>query len=227
MDLRTFKLQLLLYFLIIFVVIIGTLSHELSHYLTAKYLGYEVKMSYSAIHYEDKNSTNNYDVNSKISLESKLNKNKYLNTFHTFLIKLSGPIQTILVSLFAIITLEIKYRNENDNIKNGFNIFIYILILLALFSLRQPVNLATWVIGYFTNGKFSNTGDEYFISEYLNLPNYFVLVITTFISISVFFRLLFKHISRIYRLKFVFIVLIGGISGYLFWIVFFGKYILP
>lgn len=235
MNLGNFKFQLLFYFSIILVVIIGTLTHELSHYITARYLGYDAKISYSSVNYKSINDTNA----NHLSLIKKYNQSNTKN-FDDLVIKISGPTQTILVSLIALLILElnllvfttqnlVKYQEIEDGINesaNNSNILRYILILLTLFSLRQPVNLFTWILGYITTGQFSNSGDEYYISEYYGLPNYFILLSTSVVSIAILVRLIIKHIKNAYRITFLLIVFLGGISGYLLWIVYLGKYIL-
>ena len=85
----------------------------------------------------------------------------------------------------------------------------------------------TWLGGYFIKGTFSTRSDEIRIADYLQLPNWTVISLTAIAGALILYIVIFKFIPLNQRLTFMAAGLLGGIAGYVFWLVLFGKYILP
>ena len=77
--------------LFIIFTIVGTLSHELGHFVVAEYLGYKTTIHYASISMPEFETTFNQNLDS-----FELVKNDLL------LIKLGGPIQTVTVGTIGI-----------------------------------------------------------------------------------------------------------------------------
>ncbi len=184
--------------------ILGTLTHELGHFLVGEWLGYDMKINYAATHIQDN------------SLESPRK---------LFLVTLGGPIQTLLTGTIGCVLLFLNRKNFQSADK--LSLKQWILVFVSLFWLRQLTNLVTWLGGYLINGEFNQGGDELRIAYYLGLPDWSILTLTALIGSLILALVVFKFVPSKQRLTFIFSGLTGGIAGYLFWLVFFGKYILP
>ncbi|WP_430401706.1 hypothetical protein [Fluviicola sp.] len=103
----------------------------------------------------------------------------------------------------------------------------WVLVFLSLFWLRQVTNSVTWLGGYLINGAFSQESDELKIAAYLGLPVWSILIFTATLGFLILVLVIFKFIPSKQRLIFMISGLTGGITGYLFWLVLFGKYIMP
>jgi hypothetical protein len=187
--------------------IIGTLSHEFGHYLVAKYLGYEARINYGATFWHS------------------LDPEDPLNLDDSFAITLGGPIQTMLTGTIGLCFLLIFQKSfyKINNLTFG----QWLTIFVSLFWLRQTANFCVWMGKYFLSGEISSRGDEICIANYLNLPVLSVISTTACIGALVLALITFKFIPDRQRITFLAAGLVGGITGYLFWLVFFGKYILP
>jgi hypothetical protein len=193
-----------LFFAFIIVTIIGTLTHELGHYLVANYFGYNAKINYDSVRI---NWTN------KIPAEN------------NFYINIAGPLQTILTGTVGLLLLFIYQKSFKATEKLRFG--QWVIIFLSLFWLRQLANLVMWVALYFITGKIHLRADEFRIARYLKLPALSIITITGILALIVLVIVVFKFIPSKQRLTFVISGLAGGIAGYIFWIELFGKYIMP
>lgn len=196
-----------LFFVFIAATVVGTISHEFGHYLVAKWLGYTAKMSYASTYWIPVNAT-----------AQSLPEN-------SFYITLGGPVQTMLTGTIGLLLLFIHRRSfiSIDKLSTG----QWVMIFLSLFWLRQAANLVTCLYGYFVAGQFSLRGDELQIANYLYLPNWTILIVTAVIGALVLAVIIFKFIPVKQRFTFIISGLAGGIAGYTFWIILFGKYIMP
>lgn len=204
MDKRLF-VWLFLSFII--ATIIGTLSHEFGHYIVAKYFGYEAKINYSST------SWGSPDPNNPIK------------TGYPLAITLGGPIQTMLTGTLGVVLLFL-FRDSFFQAKK-LSLKHWLIIFISLFWLRQTANLFTWLGGYFLNGRFSCRGDEIHIANYYHLPDWIIITATAIIGALLLAIIAFKFIPSKQRITFLSAGLTGGIAGYLFWLVLFGKYIMP
>lgn len=201
------KLFIGLFLSFIAATIIGTLSHEFGHFIVAKYFGYEARINYGATFWRSP------DPNNPIV------------TGHPLAITLGGPVQTMLTGTIGLFLLFL-YRNnfyQADKLSSK----QWLIIFLSLFWLRQTANFCTWIGGYFLTGKFSSRGDEIHIANYYELPTWTVITTTAFIGGLTLAIITFKFIPSRQRITFLTAGLTGGIGGYVFWLVLFGKYIMP
>jgi hypothetical protein len=184
--------------------VIGTVSHESGHYFVARYLGYDAKIHYShtTVHFAG-------EINDK----------------HPFLVTLGGVLQTMITSVVGLILL-FTYR-KSFTAKSELSFKQWILIFISLFWLRQPANLFMGLGEYVLTGKFPPGFDEIKISQYLNLPNGFILVLTAILGLIILSVVIFMFIPPRQRNTFILAGLIGGISGYFLWMKVFGKLMLP
>ncbi|HQQ95052.1 MAG TPA: hypothetical protein PLQ93_10895 [Bacteroidia bacterium] len=201
------KLFIGLFLSFIAATIIGTLSHEFGHYVVAKYFGYDARINYGFTFW------NSPDQNNPIV------------TGHQIAITLGGPMQTMLTGTIGLVLLFL-YRN-NFYLADKFAPPQWIIIFLSLFWLRQTANFFTWLGGYLFSGKFSSRGDEINIANYYELPTWTIITTTAIIGALTLAIITFKFIPLRQRVTFLTAGLTGGISGYVFWHVIFGKYIMP
>ena len=203
-----FDRKLFIYLSLVFIImtVIGTVSHEYGHYISAKILGFNSRINYGMTMLEN-------------------NPNKSMSRKEAFLFTLGGPIQTILTGTLGIILLYV-YRKTFYQIEKLF-IFQWTIIFMSLFWLRQVCNLFTWILFYFINGKFGVRGDEIKLAKYLELPNWSILLLTALIGGLVLSIVILKFIPKKVRLTFIVSGLFGGISGYILWLRIFGKIVMP
>ena len=187
--------------------IIGTLSHELGHYIIAKHQGLDARINYGSTILSTPDPNNSIIPSSPIATT------------------LGGPLQTILTGTIGLLLLFIfrKRFHSTDKLSYG----QWIIIFLSLFWLRQTANFCKWLGGYFINGKFSSNSDEIRIANYFDLPTWTVISITAIIGAFVLAIITFKFIPSRQRTTFLTAGLLGGISGFYFWLIQFGKYIMP
>jgi hypothetical protein len=201
------KLFIVLFFSFIAATIIGTVSHEFGHYIVAKYFGYDTQIHYASTswHYPDPNNP--------------------IVTGYPIAITLGGPIQTMFTGTIGIVILFLSRNSFFQADKLSFR--QWFIIFISLFWLRQTANLCTWLGSYFVNGKLSSRGDEIHIANYYHLPNWTVVTTTAIIGTLLLAIIIFKFIPLGQRSTFLSAGLTGGIAGYIFWLVLFGKYIMP
>ncbi len=232
-----FDIKLSFYLTISFILmtIVGTLTHELGHYTTAKLLGHEAHINYkSAFHYNNEiqdylRSTYNLysnEIENGIDFPEKNKYEKAVNKLKTdnFWIILSGPMQTMLTGTIGFILL-LTYRDKFIN-ANNISILGWGLIFTTLFWLRQLTNLFMAIVGLLKNGEPSLNGDEMRLAWYLNINIWTIQILTGLISICILIFVL-KIIPKTKLLTFLLSGLIGGISGYYVWLIKFGKIIMP
>lgn len=135
---------------------------------------------------------------------------------------LAGPLQTMLTGTTGILLLFFSAR-QTDRLSVG----RWVMIFISLFWLRQFANLVIWIANYIITGKFGTNADEIKLSMLLNLPSLLIISATALIGLVVLTIVLYRFIPITQRLTFVLSGLLGGISGYLFWLVYFGKIIMP
>jgi hypothetical protein len=103
----------------------------------------------------------------------------------------------------------------------------WLLVFFALFSLRQPANLFTGIIGYLITGKFSNANDEAKIDFLLALPPFTSSVLTSLLGLSIFAFIFLRVIPKPIRITFAAAGLVGGVLGFYWWFYVFGSILLP
>ena len=101
-------------------------------------------------------------------------------------------------------------------------------IFLSLFWLREVSNLVISIGSgiYFQNGKYFG-GDEAHISKFLNLPEGLIPISFGLLGLIISCYIIFKIVPIQKRFTFILSGLIGGISGFIFWMRIIGPIVLP
>jgi len=208
-----FKFYPLLFLIIvvsfILFTIVGTISHEYGHIIVANKLGYQTKL-----HYGSTSWFKSYNPNEST-------QKRQIDNFY---ITLGGPIQTISVGILGLIIVLIRKNRIRQNQK--LKLIDWAGIFLALFWLRELFNLTLSVI----SGSFQRGGtrlDEAKISLCLNLPIETMPIILGTIGLLIGCYIVFRIIPKNIRLTFILGGLVGGISGFVFWLYYLGPNILP
>ncbi len=201
------RLFIWLFISFIIATIIGTLTHECGHFVVAKYLGYDAGINYYSAWWAGSNP------------------NQAINPSDSFWITLGGPIETMLTGTIGLVLLFL-FRNSFAH-ATKLSFVQWFIVFVSLFWLRQTANLVTWIGSYFFNGKFSQRGDEIKLSQYLQLPGWTITTLTAIIGAIVLVIIIFKFVPTKQRLTFIASGLTGGITGYILWLVLFGKYLMP
>lgn len=203
MDWRLFGYLVLAFILF---TIIGTVTHELGHWSAARLMGFNAGINY--------NST-------RLS-----NPGRVIKQREGFLITLGGPVQTIVTGTIGLLLIG-RYR-KSFYAKEQLSVPQWLLVFTSLFWLRPTANFCNWVINCMMIGRYaSGRNDEIKLSRYLMLPEQSLSAITGLIGLLVLTLVVFRFIPAAQRLTFIFAGLVGGISGFLFWLVYFGKFIFP
>ncbi len=201
------RLFIWLFIAFIIATIIGTLTHESGHYIVAKCLGYDAGINYYSTWW------------------AKSSPNQVVNPSDDFWFTLGGPIETMLTGTIGLVFL-FSFRKSfasATKLSSG----QWFLVFVSLFWLRQTANLVLWVGGYFFTGKFSQRGDEIILAHYLQLPDWTISTLTAIIGTVVLTIITFKFVPTKQRPTFIASGLTGGITGYVLWLVLFGKYLMP
>ena len=228
--------KFLIYISLAFVLftIVGTISHEYGHILTAKYLDYDTVLHYGSMNYLNVESNelkelyqkNKNEIIKKLDFPDKIyyeQLNEKLK-YNSLLISIGGPLQTMLTSLLGLLIL--FYRKSKVQI--NFKLIDWLAVFLALFSLRQVSNLLISFVKELVkpNGSYFG-GDEYWISKTLEVPEGTFSIILGLISLIIALYVIFKVIPK--KIQYTFIVggFLGGIVGFVFWMKLIGPTLLP
>jgi len=222
-------------FIFIFCVPIGTLHHELGHYLAGKVVGINSRINYlSTIPINEKNNLtefyNLYDKNRE-AIENGydfIDKPKLIKAKKEFLnariiFTLGGPLFTILTGTLAFVILLIFSNKLNKN-----QYLNYCFIFISLFWLRQPMNLLMAINSQLFDGKTNYRSDEFRLAHYvLNSNSWIFIIVSGIIGFCVGCYIVFKIVPYNKRLSFILAGFFGGLMGYYLWLEKFGVYILP
>ena len=185
--------------------VVGTLTHELGHYVVAEFLGYDADIHYGSMRIV------------KAPIAGKQSDGFWITS--------GGPIQTMLTGSIGLILIFIN--RKSFIVSNALSGWQWFLIFITLFWLRQTANFTTWLGGYLFKGSFSTRGDEIRLANYLGLSNWTILSFTGLIGLSVLTIIALKVVPLKQRLTFMASGLFGGIVGYILWLEVLGKIIIP
>jgi hypothetical protein len=202
----TFKILIVF----VFLTIIGTVLHELGHYIVAKYYDFKPSLHYSHVSFH--NSISMTDIENNTIL-----KKRYL------LIFIAGPIQTITTAIAGLILLFFRKNRR----KEKFTLLDWVGVFLSLFWLRQSFNLMISVLRYIVTGNLKSNGDEVIIANNLNLPPLSLDILLGAAGFVVLYFVTFKVIPKNIRKNFIVGGFIGGVIGFIIWFYFLGKVIFP
>jgi hypothetical protein len=182
--------------------VIGTVSHECGHYVAAKLMGFDAQMNYM--------STWLVASDHRMTLKQ------------SFWFTLGGPLQTMLTGTIGFLAVWLSIRSANE-----LNFKQWLLVFLSLFWLRQPANFLLWQADYFLSGYLSRRGDEIKLSQSLGWPVWAIAFLTALVGFLVLLFIIFRVIPKTLRFTFIISGITGGVLGYLLWLVYFGKIIMP
>jgi hypothetical protein len=201
------RLFIWLFIAFIIATVIGTLTHECGHFIVAKCLGYDAWLHYGSTGWKASSP------------------NQVVNPSDGFWILIGGPFETMLTGTVGLALL-FSFRKSFDNaIKLSFG--QWFLIFVSLFWLRPTANLVAGLGRYLINGNFFNHSDEIKVAKYLKLPDLSISILTAIIGAIVLTIVIFKFVPANKRLTFIYSGIAGGITGYVLWLVLFGKYLIP
>jgi len=215
--------------------IIGTLSHEYGHIFVAQKLGYTTQLHYGSMSWYggDREETSNIYKEYKTEIKSQMDfpkrgeweflKSK--NVEDTLKITFGGVLQTIITGTFGLLFLIFRYRRIE---KYGLKFIDWLGVFLSLFWLREIFNLLTGIASEIIspNGSFFG-GDEAKISSLLNLPAGTFSIILGTIGLAVSLFVVFKIVNKELQTTFIISGLLGGVSGFVLWMIILGPKILP
>ena len=235
-------MKTVLIFAILFIVftVIGTLTHELGHYSAGKSLGLNCTLHYASCRclydaQEERNNyrkmlSNNYENRDLIPAElwDKYQElvEKATPKKNRLWVTVGGPLQTILTGTIGFLLLVM--RSQKNKIQ--FQKFDWLLVFLSLFWLREPFNLffvaaQNLILG--GDSYFGSTGDEVKISRGLNLWDGTVPIVLGVIGLVISLIVIFKFVPISKRKSLIWGGLIGGISGFILWMIIIGPIVLP
>ncbi|NDJ00101.1 hypothetical protein GWA97_13505 [Flavobacterium sp. LaA7.5] len=233
----SFKPRLFIYLYLGFVLatITGTQTHEMGHYVAAKYFGFNPTLHYGSVSYgesaEQAEMEAFYDNNKKkiVSKESSPEKERFTNWFtgmqqKYFLITLAGPVQTIITGTLGLVLL--FYRRKKIKLE-GLKFIDWVLVILAFFWARQVLNFLVSITSVLLGKKFSTRGDEPRLSMFLELPKPTIGLITATIGAIILLWITFYLIPKNKRLTFICSGIVGCALGFWLWLVKLGPVILP
>lgn len=222
--------------------IVGTQTHELGHVAVSQSLGYETKLYYGSMthyhkgyfedtdvqklhaFYDNKDSFEDFteaDREYERELRVIINEKFPENKTHNFLVTLGGPAQTILTCFLGLFIL--TYRKSKKRKK--FKLYDWIGIFLSLFILREVFNAVMAVASYLINGTNSFSGDEFRISNYLDIHQWSIPIITGLLGMMIAVYVIFKIIPLKYRFTFIIAGFLGSISGFILWFNYLGSWL--
>lgn len=195
-------------FIFFLLTILGTLSHEGSHYIVAKYLGLKPFFHYGSVTFAREVMLIKPDA----------------ATYHSYILcMIAGPLQTILTGLAGFVLLLARKVNKCVFSKTDF-----VGVFLSLFWLRECFNLLTIFIIYIFYGKSARIGgDESVISGYFGFNELFLNLILGFIGAVICYLTVFVLLPKKYRLNLIVAGFLGSLIGFIGWYYFLGKMILP
>jgi hypothetical protein len=182
--------------------VIGTISHELGHFIAARFLGYDASINYGYTFYED-----------------------VVDPRHAFIITWCGPLQTMLTGTIGFLVL-LFYKN-NFYAAAKLNARQWLIIFVSLFWLRELFNFVQVMIRYFMTGALPVNNDEISLAVQLNLPELSILIPAAIIASILLLFVIFKIIPVQQRLSFIVSGLIGGSLGFYVWFRLVGPVIMP
>jgi uncharacterized membrane protein YphA (DoxX/SURF4 family) len=193
---------LVVFLCFLFLSSLGTVIHELGHYVPAKIFGLNPRLSFGSTFFEFKEG---------------LTKNEKAIIFFC------GPFFNMIIGSIAIVLLKLKVKaNQKD-------IHLIILAAISFFWSRQVVIFLTDVIvSIFNKSVYSgNLSDEQRLSLQLDLPYQTLSILFGILGISACIYVVFGLLPKILRLPFIIFGLLGSLAGIYFWYTLIGPFLLP
>ena len=215
--------------------IIATIVHEYGHFFTAKYLGYQARVSYGSTSWTNPGYQEFFDGLTRDE-RIKIRTNEYFPgkqdyeamikniRDEAFLITLGGPVLTILIGTLGLL---IVFLNRRKFTVEALSFKKWLVVFIALFWLREPVNYIFDLLVTLRQGSFPRRNDEAILARYLDLDSWsisFVLAVIGLVIVWIVYR---KFIPDRDKTTFLLAGLVGGLGGYLSWLFLFGPIFMP
>lgn len=185
---------------------IGTILHELGHFLAAILQGYRAFISYGFTHLID----------------------PIYNEFQYFIFIIGGPLSTWLTCAIGLLFLVFKYRKKlSDQNYQRMSWGHQLSFFTTLFCSRAVFNSTIWAIRKYIFGVEAGTSDEEKISAYLGWPPEFILFGGLIVGLTIILISLFFLIPKTQRKPILITGIIGSLSGYVIWYYLLGPIVLP
>lgn len=190
------------HFSLIFIIltIVGTQLHEYGHYIAAYFLNFNPELHYASVSYNISNKSEFYS------------QNKVL------LIKIAGPLQTILMGIVGLIIIRVSRVQTK---------IWWIGIFSTLFLLRQVFIMLFALVNSYFKGKLIFGGDEAKIGRLLGVHPGFLVLLLGILSLMICLYIFFVCIPKKLRFSFIVGSLIGSCLGFIMWFYLIGKIVLP
>lgn len=230
------RLFFIFFIAFIFSTIAGTLSHEFGHYVMAKSLGYQPRISYGHCNWEQDEDAkaidsvfNKYKGDSLPAIDSAdiifLNGIGERQERDDFWIGFGGPAQTMLTGSIGFLMIWWNRKKISESAKLSF--YQWVLIFLSLFWLRQVAIFGVILLAWLITGELKFGGDEYGLALKSGLPQWSIILPSALTGLAILWYIVFKIIPGRQRLTFLLSGLAGGVFGYYFWLLWIGPKIMP
>jgi hypothetical protein len=181
--------------------ILGTLSHELAHWLTGRIFGLQTELHYSFVTY-----INGCDE----------------ETFHP-LFTLAGPLQTILFGTLGYFMLKRRIKQ-----KRKWNLLNWFYLFLGLFWLRQLFIFFSALAHRLIQGDtYLSLSDEFKLAAFYELPTWSIAFCLALVACYFCYRIVFVFLPAKYRPSLLIAAVIGCPMGFIGWMYFAGPSLLP
>lgn len=214
--------------------IVGTVSHELGHIAIAKALGYNTRLYYDSMDYNNPESKSLYTYyeahKDKIRSAAPSPEKEYFNTLNavlereSFYITLSGPLQTIITGTIGVALLWFRRKKIRQF---GLRWADWVYIFLAFFWSRQIFNCAFGLLFCLKNDRATLSGDEIYIDQYLGFPNMVTDSVGALLASVLLIWVVFWIIPKSLRLTFILSGFAGSALGFMIWMYWLGPVVLP
>lgn len=229
------KLFLVLIFNFMIMTVVGTLTHELGHYTAARLLGYHASINYRST---DTDFSPIYDQitairkNTPDVIQRAKNDPQRLLFFalnnklgyDSFLISISGPLQTMLTGSFGLICLFLYQKRLLNS--EQISIKAWALIFLALFWLRQTANAFMYLVTIFVNPASAINSDEHHIAFFLDWPSWSIILPSALVGSAVLGYVIYI-LPKTIRFTFITAGCVGGVFGFAGWFFWLGRVLMP
>jgi hypothetical protein len=205
------KIFIIFFFAFIFLLIIGTILHELSHLLVAKALGYETHL--------------HYNWTSVTPTDIIENKSVRTQETESFWIAFAGSFQTIFFGAAGLSLLILNRKSIQANA--GLAIKYWCLIFLALFWLQNSINLILYFLVNIQTGNFPESPDEAIIGDYWNVMPEMIMLLTGLIGIIALIYIIKTFIPKTSKTPFIWSCILGSAAGLILWMELLGPWLLP
>lgn len=217
-TLKRLKLFWLLTGAFIIAVVAGTLAHECGHYLAARTLGYQARISYAYTSWDGEHTENAMAATDGSPEAVKQEKDNIIITA-------LGPAQTLLTGTLGLALLLLfrqRIRREQE-----LKFYQWIMIFLTLNWLRQPFNFMLRLSEKYLLGFKQFNDDESAISLYLGLPTFSILSVTAILALGITCLAAFYFVPQQQRRIFILACLCGTSIGYYLWFILLGPRWMP